>query len=255
MSEWKTLRLESRDDGVRVLTLDDPARHNAISFAMRDELVDCAARLRADRDARVLVVTGAGRSFCSGADLGELFGAEDLPVREVRDDATRMYEAFLAVRDLPLPTIAAVQGHAIGAGLNLAMSCDIRLAAPQAKFSATFSRIGLHPGGGCTYFLVEALGRQRALAVLLEGGTLAGEQAVRHGLALELHDDPLAAALEMARRFASVPPGLARDIKNAVGLAATQGFEATLAFEAWAQADSSTRPATRENLNRTFRRP
>ncbi len=251
---WKTLRLESRADGVRVLTLDDPARHNAISFAMRDELVAVAAGLRADHDARVLVITGAGNSFCSGADLGELFGAEDLPVREIRDDASRMYDAFLAIRDLPLPTIAAVQGHAIGAGLNLAMSCDVRLASPRAKFSATFSRIGLHPGGGCTYFLVEALGRQRALTVLLEGGTLVGEQAVRHGLALELHEDPLSAALELAGRFAAVPPGLARDIKTAVGLAATQGFEATLAFEAWAQADSSTRPATREYLDRAFRK-
>jgi enoyl-CoA hydratase len=253
MSEWTTLRLESHDDGVRVLTLDDPDRHNAISLAMRDDLVDCAARIRADRQARVLVVTGAGRSFCSGADLGELFGEEVRPVDEIRDNLTHVYDAFLAIRELPVPTIAAVRGHAIGAGLNLALCCDLRIAAPDAKFSATFSRIGLHPGGGCTYFLVQALGRQRALAVLMEGATLSGEQAVRHGLALETHEDPFAAALEMARRFAAVPPGLARDIKTAVGLA-EQGFDATIGFESWAQAASSTKPAVREMLAKKFRK-
>ncbi|MDX6740025.1 enoyl-CoA hydratase-related protein [Actinocorallia sp. A-T 12471] len=244
--EGKTLRLERHDDGVRVLTLDDPERHNALSFAMRDELLEAAALLKADRDARVLVVTGAGSSFCSGADLGELFGG-DLPVGDLRERLKGVYAGFLALRDLDFPTIAAVRGHAIGAGLNLAMCCDIRLASPTAKFSATFARIGLHPGGGATYFLVQALGKQRALAMLLEGGTYAGEEAVRHGLALSLHDDPLSEALALAGRVAALPPELARDIKTAVGLT-DEGLAATVGFEAWAQASSGTRPAAKAVL-------
>lgn len=240
MSDWKTLRLDHPSDGVRLLTLDDPARHNAISFMMRDELIACAAALRADKEARVLVVTGAGRSFCSGADLSELFGAPDSDVGDVRDTLREVYASFLALRDLPIPTIAAVQGHAIGAGLNLALCCDIRLAAPHARFSATFTKLGLHPGGGCTYFLVSTLGKQRALSVLLEGGTVTGEDAVRHGLALSLHEDPLAEALSMASRYAALPDGLAKDIKTAVALT-DQGLDATVAFETWAQASSATR--------------
>lgn len=244
--DGKTLRLERHDDGVRVLTLDDPARHNALSFAMRDELLAAAAALRADPAARVLVVTGAGSSFCSGADLSELFGG-DPEVADLRDRLKGVYAGFLALRDLEIPTIAAVRGHAIGAGLNLAMCCDLRLASPTAKFSATFSRIGLHPGGGATYFLSRALGKQRALAMLLDGGTCRGEDAVRHGLALSLHEDPLAEALAMARRFAALPPQLARDIKTAVALT-DDGLAATLGFEAWAQASSGTRPAAKAVL-------
>ncbi|MGF7233494.1 MAG: enoyl-CoA hydratase-related protein, partial [Frankia sp.] len=136
MSEWQLIRLDSSEDGVRLLTLDDPARHNAISVAMREELVDCAARLRADPDARVLVVTGAGRSFCSGADLLEVLGGPERDVLEMRNSLRDVYASFLELRALPIPTIAAVQGHAIGAGLNVAMSCDIRLAGPGARFGA-----------------------------------------------------------------------------------------------------------------------
>ncbi|MGF7233510.1 MAG: enoyl-CoA hydratase [Frankia sp.] len=247
MSEWQLIRLDSSEDGVRLLTLDDPARHNAISVAMREELVDCAARLRADPDARVLVVTGAGRSFCSGADLLEVLGGPERDVLEMRNSLRDVYASFLELRALPIPTIAAVQGHAIGAGLNVAMSCDIRLAGPGARFGATFTRIGLHPGGGCTYFLTSALGPQRALQILLDGATLTGEEAVRVGLALSLHDDPLAEALSMARRFAGVSPELARDIKATVRLA-EKGLDASLGYETWAQAATATQPRIWETL-------
>ncbi len=247
MSEWQLIRLDRSEDGVRVLTLDDPDRHNAISVAMRDELVDCAAGLRADREARVLVVTGAGRSFCSGADLVEVLGGPERDVVAMRDSLRDVYASFLELRALPIPTIAAVQGHAIGAGLNVAMSCDIRLAGPGASFGATFTRIGLHPGGGCTYFLTSALGPQRALSILLDGATLTGAEAVRIGLALSLHDDPLAEALSMARRFAAVPRELARDIKATVRLA-EKGLDASLGYETWAQAATATQPRIWETL-------
>ncbi|ROO88013.1 enoyl-CoA hydratase [Actinocorallia herbida] len=236
----QTVRLEARDNGVRLLTLDDPSRHNAISLRMRDELLAAADAVRSDPDARALVVTGAGRSFCSGADLAELLGGSP-PVGVLRDRLSGVYQGFLTLRDLEIPTIAAVRGHAVGAGLNLAMCCDLRVAAPDTRFSATFSRIGLHPGGGATYFLVRALGRERALALLLSGGTVTGEEAVRQGLALAVHEDPLAEALAMADRFAALPTALARDIKRAVALT-DHGLEATLSFESWAQASTGTLP-------------
>jgi enoyl-CoA hydratase len=214
---------------------------------MRDELVECAAGLRTDPDAKVLVVTGAGRSFCSGADLLEVLGGPERDVVEMRQSLRDVYASFLALRELPIPTIAAVQGHAIGAGLNVAMSCDVRLAGPGAKFGATFTRIGLHPGGGCTYFLTSALGPQRAMSILLDGATLSGEEAVRIGLALSLHDDPLTEAVTMARRWAALPTELAKDIKATVRLA-EQGLEATLGFESWAQAATATQPTIWKTL-------
>src|SRR5919198_6562731 len=93
-------------------------------------------------------------------------------IDQIRNDVMRVYDSFLRILDLPIPTIAAVRGAAIGAGLNLALCCDVRLAAPDASFGAVFSRIGLHPGGGCTYFLTHLLGPQGALRLLLDGGSL-----------------------------------------------------------------------------------
>jgi enoyl-CoA hydratase len=243
----KLVRLADRGDGVWTLTLDDPRRHNAISLRMRDELVEgCALLTRSD--VRALVVTGAGPSFCSGADLGEVLQSQDRNVSQMRTSLRGVYEGFLAVRDLPFPTIAAVHGHAIGAGLNLALSCDLRLAGPRARFGATFVRIGLHPGGGCTYFLTNAVGRQRALSILLQGQTLSAQDAAAAGLVLSVHDDVVDEGLALARRIASVEPGLARDIKATVILAAEDGFEAATAHETWAQAFTATQPMIWQSL-------
>jgi enoyl-CoA hydratase len=240
-------RLDSPADGVTVLTLDDPDKRNAIDTALAAELVDCARGLAADDGVRALVVTGTGSAFCAGADLPEVFG-EERPTAETAARLRTYYECFLSIRALPFPTLAAVNGPAIGAGLNLALACDLRIAAPEARFGATFTRIGLHPGGGCSSFLVEALGRQRALQLLLAGGVLTGAEAVDAGLAALLADDSLAAATELATRAAALEPKLARDVVRAVGIAATEGFDATLEFETLAQAESTHNPRFREYI-------
>ncbi|KID31541.1 enoyl-CoA hydratase/carnithine racemase [Prauserella sp. Am3] len=238
-------------DGRWTLTLSDPDRRNCLDDVTCRELGEAIDTVAADPDARTLVVTGAGTAFCAGADLPALFGdASDRAVGELRRHLHRVYDSFLRLRSLSIPTIAAVQGAAVGAGLNLAMACDVRIAGPQASFAATFSRIGLHPGGGCTWFLVNALGRQRALALLLDGGSLDADAAVHEGLALELADDPLARAHELAERWGAHDPALTRDIKTAVGLAAGGDFDATLEFEAWAQASSATGPKIQEVVER-----
>lgn len=243
----------AHQEGRWTLTLNDPDRRNCIDETMYRELGEAVAAVGADPQARTLVVTGAGTAFCAGADLPALFGETGRPIPRIRRGLHEVYDSFLRLRALPIPTIAAVQGPAVGAGLNMAMACDVRIAGPKASFAATFSRIGLHPGGGCTWFLVDALGPQKALALLLDGGALDGAAAVREGVALELADDPRAAAHAMAERWARVGSGLARDIKVAVGIARGGDFEATLEFESWAQAASATGPKVQEAVAR-FRR-
>lgn len=239
--------LEARDKGVRLVTLTDPDRRNAMGEAMGAELIAACEAVRADGDARVVVVTGEGSVFCAGADLPALFGHADRPTTETHTRLQGYYRAFLVVRELPLPTIAAVNGPAVGAGLNLAMACDVRIAAPGATFGATFTRIGLHPGGGCTWFLVQTLGRSRALTTLLLGEPIAADQAVAWGLAEGPETDCVAAALGLAERFAKVDPALARHVKRAVGIASETGdLGATLEYETWAQAASAASPRLRD---------
>ena len=230
----------AEDAGIWTLTLNDPDRRNCLDDTMCRELGEAADTVAADPGARVLIVAGAGTAFCAGADLPALFGQPDRPVPVIRRQLQQVYRSFLRFRQLAVPTIAAVQGPAVGAGLNLAMACDVRIAGPRASFAATFTRLGLHPGGGCTWFLVDALGPQKAMALLLDGGTLDGAAAVREGLALELADDPLAAARQRVARWAAVDPQLARDIKTAVRVARDGDFDAALEFESWAQASSAT---------------
>lgn len=234
--------LLAEQDGRWTITMNDPDRRNCIDEAVIDQLGAAVDTVAADRNARTLVVAGAGSAFCAGADLPALFGDRDRTVAQTRDHLHRVYDSFLRVRRLPIPTIAAVQGAAVGAGTNLALCCDIRIVGPRAKFAITFSKIGLHPGGGCTWFLVDLLGPQRAMALLLDGGAIPGSDAVDAGLALTLVDDPLAEAHRMAERWAELDPELTRDIKSAIGIARTGGFDAALEFESWAQASAAGKP-------------
>ena len=133
------VRMEALDAGVRLLTLTDPAKRNAMGGEMSRQLIAACEALRADGGTRALVITGDGEAFCAGADLPELFGDADRPLRDVHAGLQRYYRAFLDVRELPFPTIAAVNGPAVGAGLNLALACDLRIAGP-ARRSARRSR-------------------------------------------------------------------------------------------------------------------
>jgi enoyl-CoA hydratase len=241
-------------EGVRVLTLNDPDKRNALSPALQVALTEAVKTVARDAEARVLVITGNGTAFSAGADLPAVFGAvATREVAEIRAGLKTIYDSFLRVRRLEIPVIAAVNGAAVGAGVNLAMCADVRIAGPHAKFGVTFTKLGLHPGGGCTYFLTQALGRQRTLSMLLDGGVLDATEMDRLGLVLEIADDPLAAALEIAVRWAEVGPALARDIKRAVGIAERGNFDETLDFEAWAQASSARGPQLAEAIARFTR--
>ena len=240
-------------EGVRILTLNDAARRNALSPALQSELSAAVDAVRDDAAARVLIVAGNGPAFSAGADLPALFGNVDRDITEIRMGLHAVYDSFLRVRRLAIPTIAAVHGAAVGAGVNLAMSCDVRIAGPAARFGVTFAKLGLHPGGGCTYFLTHALGRQRALSLILDGGTIDADEALRLGLVLDVVDDPLVAATERAARWAAIEPALAKDIKRTVGIAERDDFDATLDFESWAQAASTRSPLLADAIARFTR--
>lgn len=229
------------DQGIAVVTLEDPERRNVLGDEMGAEIRE-VVRAIATSDVRVLVITGRGKAFCAGADLPELFGSPETPTPEMHTRLSHYYAAFLDIFNLAIPTIAAVNGPAVGAGLNLALACDFRIASPEAAMGATFSRIGLHPGGGASFFLSRRLGATRAMRMLLLGETLNASEALELGLADEVADDCVEAALAFAGQIAGVDPVLAQGIKRSVRLSEPANLTAVLAHETWAQATSAASP-------------
>ncbi|MEX0664935.1 MAG: enoyl-CoA hydratase-related protein [Acidimicrobiia bacterium] len=201
-------------DRVAVLMLDDPPKRNALGFDMVEQIVEAVSAAEADENVGALVVTGAPPAFCSGADRSNLAqlrvdrGADPSEVRNI-------YEGFLSVRDCPLPTVAAVNGFAVGAGFNLAMCCDLILAAESARFEPGFTKIGIHPGGGHTWMLERAIGPHAAAAIALFGEGVDGRRAAEIGLAWRcVADDALLDdAVAMATRVSELPRDLAIAIK------------------------------------------
>ena len=245
------LHVEQRDR-VAVLTIDDPDRKNALSPEMVDAIVDTVGRLDDDASVGALVVTGAGTTFCSGADLGNLVkltAAEGGDPTEVRE----IYNGFLAFRDSPLPTIAAVNGPAVGAGMNLALVCDVRITCPGARFDTRFAQIGLHPGGGHVWMLDRLAGPQTTAAMALLGERVDGERAVDLGLAWACVDaDALVdTAVTMAARAASVPRDLMAKVKQTLGDAPWQpDFETAVRTELDRQAWSFAQGYLNERVRR-----
>ncbi len=207
-SEFKTLQLEI-EDRVAILTLDDARRRNAITLPMVDELGTVFDRLEASEEVGAVVVTGAAPAFCAGADLSHLQGA-------AREGLRRIYEGFLRVGRSKLPTVAAVNGAAVGAGMNLALVCDLRIAAHGARFDCRFLDLGLHPGGGHTWMLRQLGGGQLATAMVLFGQVLDGRAAQAHGLVWEAvpDDELLDRAKAVAARAASAPAPLVEQVQD-----------------------------------------
>ncbi len=192
------LVLYAVSDKVALVTVNDPDRRNAVTDAMSAQLRGAVDRAEADPDVHALVITGAGKAFCAGADLSALGAAAE-------EGLLRIYDGFMAVANCALPTIAAVNGAAVGAGLNLALAADVRIAGPHAMFDPRFQKLGIHPGGGATWMLQRGVGPQVARAALLFGMRFDAQSAVAHGLALRVADDAVAAALELAAGPAAAP--------------------------------------------------
>lgn len=185
-------------DRIALITVNDPERRNAVTFEMSAALRAAVDTAEADPGVHAVIVTGAGKAFCAGADLTALGAATE-------DGLRKIYDGFLAIAHCTLPTIAAVNGAAVGAGLNLALAADVRIAGPGALFDPRFQKLGIHPGGGATWMLQRAVGPQVARAALLFGMRFDADAALRHGLALSIAVDPVGAARELAAGPASAP--------------------------------------------------
>jgi enoyl-CoA hydratase len=232
-------------DRVATLTLDDPDRRNVVSAALNDAVVAAMDELERRDDVGAVVVTGAGRAFCAGADLDDLAAC--------RDEATLrgIYSGFLRLADSPLPTVAAVNGAAVGAGLNMALACDVIVAGEAARFDTRFLQIGLHPGGGNTWRLRRITDLQSTMALVVFGEVVDGRRAAEIGLAWACVPDGelLATARTMAGRAAAGPPELVRRMKATIQ--ATDGVttsEDAVALEVGPQLWSLGQPAFVELL-------
>ncbi|MGQ0803553.1 MAG: enoyl-CoA hydratase [Actinomycetota bacterium] len=220
---------------VAVLTLDDPERRNALTAALVDEIVAAVDAAEADDGVGALVVTGAPPAFCSGADVGNLAAMSERGADSGTDDALPgIYEGFLRVLRSSLPTVAAVNGPAVGAGFNLALACDVRIAGRSARFDTRFVRLGIHPGGGHTWLLERAVGPQAAAAMVLFGERVDGPRAAELGLAWRCVDDDQLVddAVALAERAADAPRELVAKVKATLRQAPWQpDFDAAVATE------------------------
>ncbi|MBM4439056.1 MAG: enoyl-CoA hydratase/isomerase family protein [Candidatus Rokubacteria bacterium] len=238
MSTYKCLLYDAKD-GIATLTLNRPERLNALGDTLRDDLQDAITRAADDADVRVLIVTGAGKGFCSGGDVKamserkESGGARPLmeKVAPGRDKTVQ------ALRDIPKPVIAAVNGAAAGAGMNLALACDMRLASSAAKFSQAFVRRGLHPDWGGTYFLPRIVGVAKACELIFTGAVIDAAEALRLGIVSAVHapEDLMPAAQALARTMADGPPIAIRLAKRAIYHNLDCDLRQALEFETFAQ--------------------
>ena len=199
-------------DGVATVTLADPERRNALTLHMVTEITDLFDDLEANAAVGAVIVTGDAPAFCAGADLSHLSSSSD---GGAEAGLRAIYEGFLRIGRSPLPTLAAVNGAAVGAGMNLALVCDVRLAATRARFDTRFLNLGLHPGGGHTWMAHRIAGPQTVAATVLFGEVLDGAEAERVGLVWKCLPDAelLDYAHVMAARAARGPHELVRRIK------------------------------------------
>jgi enoyl-CoA hydratase/carnithine racemase len=230
-------RLTGDRAGVVVLTLNLPDRRNAMTAELTAAWESAVAELARDADVRVVVVTGAGSAFCAGGDVGWIGADPGASVAALRARMMPFYRAWLSIRELEVPTIAAVHGPAVGAGLCLALACDLRYAAPEARLSAPFTTLGMHAGMAATWLLPEAVGVPAARELLFTGRVVLGEEAADLGLVNRVlpADGFLDAVLDIAAGIASTAPVATRLTKVALARGGHATFDAALQWEGLAQ--------------------
>jgi len=222
-------------DGIATLTLNRPDKLNSFTAEMHGEVRLALEQVAADRSARVLVLTGAGRGFCAGQDLGDRAVAPGGAPVDLGESVEKYYAPLvLSLRALPMPVICAVNGVAAGAGANIALACDIVIAARSASFNEVFCKLGLIPDTGGTYFLPRLIGSARATGLAMLGDRLSAERAEQWGLIWKCVDDAALAGevAALAKHFSTAPTlGLAR-AKQALQASGLNTLEQQLALEA-----------------------
>lgn len=237
--------VERKDGGVALITLNHPKTLNALTVEMGESFKALVGELREDASLRTVVLTGAGRGFSAGGSFQFLNDrAADSPTRNHL--IMRMFYArFLSVRSLPVPVIAAINGPCIGAGLGLAMACDVRIAAADVPLGVPFSGLGIHPGMGVTHYLPALIGPQAAARLMLSGEPITGAEALRQGLVAEVAATPaevLPAAMKLANRIAAQSPVAVRSTVFTLRARVDRGLEEALQREADAQASCYAAP-------------
>jgi enoyl-CoA hydratase/carnithine racemase len=210
----------STADGIGTIRLNRPEQKNAFTMAMVREWAAIIGEVRVDPDVRVLVVTGSGDAFCSGVDLNAISGergAAMTPLQRREQLTGEIHRVALGLEDLDKPVIAAVNGVAVGAGMDMALMADLRIAARSARFSEGYIRVGLVPGDGGCYYLPRLVGVAKALELLMTGDFVGAEEAERIGMVNSVVDDGEleSATLTLARKLADAPPVAIKMIKRA----------------------------------------
>ena len=225
-------------EGIATITLCRPDRLNTFIGHMRRDLAEALEHAGSDRNVRVVVITGAGRAFCAGGDIA--FMAELMQRRDA-EEFSRILGAgrrvILAIRQMTKPVIAAINGPASGAGCNLALACDLRIAANTATFSQSFAKVGLHPDWGGTYFLPRLVTPNKACEMFFLGETIDAAEAMRLGIVNQVvaPEDLESATQQLAERLRAAPPIALAAAKHAVYMSQSAELEEMLRFETEAQ--------------------
>ncbi|MBA3294323.1 MAG: enoyl-CoA hydratase/isomerase family protein [Actinomycetota bacterium] len=233
----QALLVDRLDNGVVLLRLNLPDRRNAMSGELTEAWQAAIAELHTERDLRAVVVTGEGKAFCAGGELAWLEESGTMTPDQLRTRMLSFYRAWLGIRTLDVPTIAALNGAAVGAGLAIALACDLRYATPEAGLSMPFTSLGIHPGMASTFLLPEVVGLAVAREMLLTGRVLRGPQALAVGLVNQVFpaESLRAEVLAIASTIATRAPIATRLTRQALADGGHQSFEAALRWEAVAQ--------------------
>lgn len=237
-------------EGVGTITLNRPDNRNSMTPELLDAFAGAAAAARADTEIRALVVTGTGRCFSAGADFnaGVQRGGDDRPPHE---RSYAMYAPFLSLLELEVPVIGALNGHAVGGGFGLALVCDLRIAAREAKYGANFVAVGLAPGMAVSYLLPRLVGMARASELLFTGRLVDGAEAERIGLVNRAlpSAEVLTEATALARAIADNAPFAVRATKAAIRRGLALDVQSAARAEAYDQAKSLTMDDAREGMS------
>ena len=240
------------DNLVATITLNRPETLNALTPSMRQSFASALELAENDDSVRVIVITGAGKGFCSGGDVKAMNEARKSPKASVLDDRVDPIRdrIVLALRDSTKPIIAAVNGAAAGAGMNIALACDIRIASDTAKFGETFAKRGLHPDWGGTYFLPRIVGMAKACELIWSGKMIQASEALELGIVsqLETPEALMTATLEMANSFSAGPPIAIRMAKRAMYRSMDSTLREALEFETYAQNTCSATLDAKEGI-------
>ena len=220
------------EGGVATITLNRPDKLNAFTGTMREDLTAALRMCESEPSVRVVVITGAGRAFCAGGDVEFMSGLQkDGDVESFRKLLDAGRDVILQIASMSPPVIAAINGVAAGAGCNLALACDYRIAAPNAKLSESFVRIGLHPDWGGTWLLPRLVGRSRAAEILMTGRMVEAEEALAIGMVDRVAADLGAETRKLAEAIAAAPPLAIAGIKRALAASERNDLRAQIDLE------------------------